>query len=187
MTRALGLGLILLLALASACGYSTGLTLPDDYRTVGVEVFGNDTRVPDLEARMQEQLTASVRSRVDAPLVEPERADLIIRGTLLNYDRRSGIRSPENQLLETGVRIAIEAELVRRPAATLDTQSGKKPKDVVLRSVRFNDESGFRLDQDPLNLGELAASNRVLRRLSDRIVMELMIPVVYERPEPKRD
>lgn len=187
MTRALAPVLVVLLALAGACGYTTGLTLPENYQTIGVEVFGNDTREPDLEARLQEQLTASVRSRLDAPLVEPERADLIIRGTLLTFDRRSGIRSPDNELLETGVRIAIEAELVRPLPGTPPPQPGKKSKDVVLRSVRFNDESGFRLDEDDFGQGELAASNRVLRRLSDRIVMELLIPVVYERQKPERD
>lgn len=175
---------LILLALCAAlvpcgCGYSTGLTLPDTYRTVGVQVFGNETKVPDLEGRMQNALTESVRSRVDARLVSPEHADLVIRGRLLDYERRNGVRSPENELLETGVRISVEAKLVRHSA-----EPGGK--DIVLKEIRFDDESGYRVDEADQSPGEFTAVNRILRRVSDRIVLELFVPVAYERAPASR-
>lgn len=174
----------LLIALCAAlaplgCGYTTGLTLPDTYQSVGVQIFGNDTKVPDLEARMSNALTESVRSRVDTHLVSPEHADLVIRGRLIDYERRNGVRSPQNQLLETGVRITVEARLVRHSA-----EPGGK--DIVLKEVRFDDESGYRVDEADQSPGEFSAVNRILRRMSDRIVLELFVPVVYERAPATR-
>ena len=105
--------LALLAALAPGCGYSSGF-LVEDPRTVAVEIFQNDSKQRDLEAELHAQLTDSMNRMVHAPLVSPSGADLLVRGTLLAYERRGGIRSPQNLLLETGVRITVRAQLVRR-------------------------------------------------------------------------
>jgi hypothetical protein len=50
-------------------------------------------------------------------------------------------------------------------------------QDEVLRRVSVSDESGFRLEEPN---GELDARDRVLRRIADRIVLELFAPLDYE-------
>jgi len=115
-------------ALAPGCGYSTGF-LVEDERTVSVEIFQNDSKERDLESELHAQLTDSMNRMVHAPLVSPSGADLLVRGRLLAYERRSGIRSPQNVLLETGLRITVRAQLVRRRGPYLPSggQGGLPP------------------------------------------------------------
>ena len=58
--RAWLLGLLLL----CGCGYSSGFVLPEGNTTVGVEFFGNDSRLRNLEAELHEIGRASCRERV---------------------------------------------------------------------------------------------------------------------------
>jgi len=166
----------LLLALAAclgACGYRTGLTLPEGWAAIGVEVFANDSRerlVRNLERDLQAEMAAAVRRLARVRLVAPEEADLVIRGRITDLRRRRGIRSPENELLETGVRIEVESELVERVG-------DGEPR--VLGEARYATESGYRLEDPRL---ELDARERVLRNIADRLVLDLLGPVAYVSP-----
>ena len=78
---------VLLLVLGSAgCGYSAGLapTLPDGRKSVsiGVEIFGNESQVPNLERRLHQALSDAARRHTSLELVSPERADLVVRGAI---------------------------------------------------------------------------------------------------------
>lgn len=188
ITRRALLGLAL--ALAGGCGYSTGVRLPEHIQTVGVEVFGNDSRQRDIEADLQQQLSDAVARLVHARLVPPEQADLIVRGRIVDYARRGGIRSPQNELLETGVRITIEAQLVQRfaqsqvvegaeparsdlppsPDDDRNTMPRTAQNERVLRPVRATQEFGYMLAED---FGEAVARERTLRNLSERVVLDL--------------
>lgn len=167
----------LFLALAAclgACGYRAGLTLPEGWEAVGVEVFANDSRerlVRNLERDLQAEMAAAVRRLARVRLVAPEEADLVIRGRITDLRRRRGIRSPENELLETGVRIEVESELVERVAADGEPR--------VLGEARYATESGYRLEDPRL---ELDAQERVLRNIADRLVLDLLGPVAYVSP-----
>lgn len=153
------------LLLLAGCGYSTGFRLPDDHATVGVEFFGNQSPVRDLEVDFHDYLTDAVSRVVHARIVDPDEADYVVRGEVLSYARRRGIRSPDNVLLETGVRIAIRAELLEAPAPG-DPEG--RPRTV--RETRAATESGYRLEEP---LGEADARDRVLRNLADEVVIEL--------------
>ncbi|MBI5431662.1 MAG: hypothetical protein HZA52_02405 [Planctomycetes bacterium] len=168
---------LLLAALGLGCGYNTGFLVSKNVGSIGVEVFDNTSKVRDLEADVHDHLTESLRSRTEAHLVPPSLAELVIRGRVLDYSRRSGIRSRDNQLLETGVQIAVEAELVRRRADP-DAQ------EEVLRRIQVEEESGFRLQEAN---GELDARDRVLRRLADRIVLELLSEFTQEASPPSQN
>jgi hypothetical protein len=185
----------LLIALATAwvasCGYDTGIRLPEAIHGLGVEVFGNDSKQRDLEIEVQEALVDAVERMVHAPLVDPRAADLVLRGRIVNYTRRRGIRNAQNERLETGVLIALEVQLVRRGldpgsdqpgagtppaprppgAANRDTTPAAAPGERVVRSLRASQEFGFAL-ADPA--GESAARERTIASLADRIVLELV-------------
>lgn len=179
-----------LLAGVSACGYSTGLRLPPEYRTVGVEVFGNDSKQRDVEVELQMQLTDAVDRLLHAPIVDPSVADLILRGRVVSYEHRNGIRSVDNVLLETGVRITLEAQLVQRfdqgtvapgrepshsdepPNRQDDRNSMPRtaPNERVLRPMRATQEFGY-IFNEPYT--EAVARERTLANLSERIVLDL--------------
>jgi hypothetical protein len=161
--------------LIAACGYRTGFTVPDA-QSVAVEIFGNDSKERDLEVELHDHLTDALDRLIDAPIVTPERADLVIRGTVLEYARRGGIRNTDNVLLENGVRITVQARLVR---------PGEDAHEQVLRQLKVADDRGF-LVEDPL--GEMDARARVLRHIADRLVLDLFGDLAYEAPhvDPKR-
>ena len=162
-----------------ACGYRTGLLAPENARTVGVEFFGNDGPLRDLEVQLQSELSQAVARMVAVRIVDPEGAELLVRGRVVDYSRRSGIRSPQNVLQETGVRITVEASLVD-PKRRLDAD-GKPLPLRVLRQARTMSESGYRTEEPD---GEAAARARALRNLADRLTLDLFGAVAYEPPDP---
>jgi len=109
---------------------------------------------------------------VNAPLVAPSHASLVVRGRVVDYSRQAGVRSVDNVLLERGVRITIEGQLVRR---TRDPDG--TPREEVLEAGLFASDSGFRAAEAE---GEHDARERVLRNSADRMVLDLFGPLAYE-------
>lgn len=174
MKRAL-LALALLGGLAS-CGWHYGKLAAPGASSVGVEIFALEESgllvpVRDLEADVHAELSRVVSDRVGLRLVSAAQADLVLRGKLTNYRRRNGVRSKDNELLETGVRVAVEAELVRR----VDGQ--------VLARAQSAQWSGYAIDGLG---GEAAARERALHNVCERLVLELFEPLSYEAP-PAQD
>ena len=167
----------MLLAALSACGYRTGLVAPEGTKTIGVEFFGNEGPLRDLEVELQDELARAVERMLPVRIVDPLEADLIVRGRIVDggYSRRSGIRSPENRLLETGVRISVEASLID-PRRRVDSEGNPLPPR-VLRVARTSTESGYRLEEPD---GERAARARALRNMVDRLALDLFGAVAYE-------
>ena len=160
--RSAGTAAALLLALAwvlPSCGYSSRLAFEQGIETVGVELFGNDTLEIDLERELHKEMSDAVRNLIDARLVEPGEADVVLQGKLTRYTRVGGIRSPDNELLQSGITVASEAVLVERVTGT--TLAG--PFDVSI-------DVGFSLTGAGM---ESMARQRALRNLSERIALDL--------------
>jgi hypothetical protein len=158
--------------LASGCGYSTGLSVPEHQHTIGIEVFGNDSLERDIERRLYDELARAVRDWTDAPLVAPDRADVVIRGKITAYHRRSGIRSPENQLLETAVFIDVEAGLYRAGSET----PTRGPVHTTSSTGFIVEPPGNQTSHFP-GQNESIARDRTLRNLADKLVLDLLAPV----------
>lgn len=153
----------LVLGLVASCGYSTGIRVKDRIGSVGITVFGNKTLEPDLEREFQDEISRAIRSYTDGRIEVPERAEALVRGTVLIYNRRGGIRSSRNELLETGLFVEAEAGLYdRRTDRALGPQR--------LSRVWV----GFVLDE---NEGEAAARARAIRYISEELVLELFTPL----------
>lgn len=162
LSALLGTAVTILASLSAAgCGYSTGLKVAERYPSLGLEIFGNDSFVRDLEVLLNDQMSRALRDMSDARLVEPGRADAVLRGRILGYNRRAGIRSPENVLLETGVRIDVEASLF--------VHGQLEP----VRKHRASSAVGYTLD-DPDN--EMEARDRALRHIAEELVLTLLAP-----------
>ena len=85
--------------------------------------------------------------------------------------RRNGIRDTDNRLLETGVRITVEARLER--LAPGDTERE------VLRRIEVQDERGYALS---VSGGETEARARALRYIADRVVIDLFADLAWDAP-----
>lgn len=167
--------LALLVGAASGCGWHTARLQPGNARSVGVEIFGIDVlkdRVPlrDIEPEVHAALSRSVSDLVGLPLVQSDRADVVVRGRVLQYRRRGGIRSSENELLETGVRVQLEAVLVDRRT---ETELAKSTTALWSGHVVGGPEE------------ERKARERALESLCDRIVLELFGEACYEPRRPE--
>lgn len=156
-----------LAALLGGCGYSRSLTPPPGAASVGVAFFANDTPVRDLERELAVELANALRDLVQSPLDEPQRADVVVTGRLVEYRRRGGIRDPENRLLESGVQVLVEAWLA-------DGHSGERIGGIS-RSVTA---VGYLIPEPG---GEEQARARTLRHLADRVVLELFQPASRTR------
>lgn len=151
------------LFLLGACGYDAGLRAAEKYGSVGVEIFGNETLERDVERPLHEEITRAIRDLTDLPLENPVRAEVVIQGVVKVYQRRDGVRSRANKLLETGVFVEAEASLVERT-------SGR----AIGPPARVGRWVGFVLDE-PGN--ESRARERVLRHVADELVLVLFAPV----------
>jgi hypothetical protein len=160
--RAVGTASLALL-LCCACGWHAGLAAPEGARTVGVEAVRRDGKVLErgLEPELTDALSEAVVDWVDLPLVRSARADLVVRAEILEFRRRGGVRTPENELIETAVFVRARAELY-------DRRLGRP-----VAEVQAQNWSGFALD-DPAN--EEAARARALRTVGETLILKLFEP-----------
>ena len=124
-------------------------------------MFDNDTPEPDVELIFHQALTRSTRDHVEARLLAPEAADLVVRGRITYYGRRAGLRSTENTWVESGVIIDAEAQLFDRRQGT---ELGP--------SIHAGTTIGYTLAAAE---NETAARDRALRHLADRMILELLL------------
>jgi hypothetical protein len=158
-------GFLACIVLAGGCGYSSGLAVRGSgIQSVGVEFFGNETMERDLERSFHDELTRTLRTRSDAPLEPVARADAVVRGTIRQYHRRSGIRSPDNVQLETGIFLEVEAALHARGAEA----PSRGP-------VRASIWVGFVIDST--GESERLARERAMRFVADELLLDLFAAV----------
>ena len=152
--------LALAAGLASGCGYSSGMRLPEHYHSVGLELFGNDTPEVDLERALHAAMSRQLVQLVRSPLEPPSHADVLIDGRIVEYSRRGGIRDgTDNELLESAVVVRAEAWLV-------DRRSGERVGEPAKGGVRI----GYVIGEER---GELAARDRALLDIAQRLVLDL--------------
>ena len=173
-----------LAALLSGCGWHAGLVAPGGADTVGVEHFDLqlDVLERDLEPELQDALSRALIDLVDLRIADPRRSDLVVRGRIRDYRRRSGIRSPDHDLLETAVRITVEAELVRRSSgAILRRAQGSLPIGYVTAD-RIDDPVTGEADYVvPPPGAERDARDRALRILAEGLVLDLFRTAPLDR------
>lgn len=157
---------VILLTLLSGCGYSTGLQLAPEYESLGVEVFANNTQVRDVERDLHISMTRFVRDRVSAALRAPGRADLVLRGEIINFRYRRGIRSSENQQLETGLSVVARASLWN-----------PDEEELVAGPVVASTQVGYALDTP---FGEQDARKRALENLAERLLLDLLTSMDHQ-------
>jgi hypothetical protein len=158
---------IALLALTlCGCGYSAGVRLPEGYRTVGVTVFGNAGPEPHLERDFYESLSRQTSRMLDADLVAPDRAELVIRGQIVDFRRLYGVLSPDNELLQTGVRMTISAWIEDR---SLEVRLGETL--AFDQSVRYVVRTGEE---------QLGASHDAIEHIAQELLLDLFTQRSYE-------
>ena len=166
----LWLGLLL-----PACGWHAGLLAPAGANSVGVEIFETERTILErnLEPIVSNAITRALDDMVQTELRAPQRADVVIQGEILNYNRRSGARTQDNELVETGIYVRIRAQLTER-------KSGK----ILVGPIERHSWSGYALaGEAPEN--EDQARLRVIDYVARTLVLDLFaarIPVAEPTP-----
>jgi len=162
------LGSLLLASLAS-CGYTSGIRLPADARTIGVTVFDNLGPQPEVERDLFACLSSQANRMIDAELVAPQNADLVIRGEIVEYRRLHGILNKEGQLQQSGVRLILRAWIE-------DQRLGVRIGDTmqVDQAVRYVIHAGQE---------EFGARTTALQHLCQELILDLFTQVDYESSE----
>ena len=173
--------------LCAGCGWHAGVTAPDGSETVGVAFFGVDPDVlqRDIEPALQGAVTRALVDLVEARIVSPDVADLVVDGRIRGYQRRGGIHSPDNELLETAVRISVEAELRRRSTGEVLARSrASLPSSYVTADAVMAPPA----DEVSHVVGgfteEVRARDRALRILAEGMVLDLFAAAPSAEVEP---
>ncbi len=141
------------------CGYTTGLNLAPEYQRIGLEIFGNQTPLPDLELTLHRHMTRAARNLVSATLVSPNSAHLVVRGNVVQFQRRAGLRNKDNVWLEGGITMIAEATLV-----------DGRDNQVVVGPLRASVSVGFaRVGRET----EGQSRERAIQNLAERLVLDL--------------
>lgn len=166
--------LLTALALVPGCGYRAGLA-PDlepgrPTTTIGIEIFGNESPVPNLERQLHAALTDAARRHSSLVIVSPERADLVIGGAIEGFWRNAGARTGNNRLVEAREVVTVSARLV-------DRSRGR-----TVGSTRTEVGFGEALDVPGR---EFSPRDNALRNAADRVLLTLLAGLEHGvvRPE----
>jgi hypothetical protein len=112
--RWIPLGLVPMLGLLGACGYSMRRLTPPGVRTVAVEVIENPTFRRDIEFQLTEDLKNAILSRTDLLVVDKNRADLLLSGTILQFREQVLAENLEDDIVQSSVIVTVEFVLTDR-------------------------------------------------------------------------
>ncbi len=155
------------------CGLQPRVAMGPEPRSIGVEIFANDSREPDLERTLHKEISRAVQQYIEGDLRRPSQADLVIRGRILEWRTRGGVRDRENILREQGVTILLQGELV-------DRLSGE----VMAGPLKESIDVGFLLEGVE---ARRTGSARALANLADALVLDLAAHANRNASKPAPD
>ena len=157
--------------LLTSCGFSARHTLGPERLSLGIKIFANEGREPDLERRLHQQLTLAAQHLVDAPLVAPSHADVTLSGRILEYHTRGGVRGKDNVLLERVVDLTIEA--------SLHDSSGL----LLAGPVTLRQDVGHTTREPG---GPRAAEDRAVANLAEGVILDLLVDLEQRRRKSQK-
>jgi hypothetical protein len=171
--------------LCGACGWHAGLETPPGAETIGVAFFNVEWDVlqRDLAPELQQALTTAVTDLVGLRLIEPDRSDLVITGRLIDYSRRGGVRSAQHEMLETAVKVTVEAELRRRSSGVVVAQArGMVPVGYATADRVLDAGTGDVTFIVGGKAAEASARARAMRILAEGLVLDLFAQSTATEP-----
>ena len=160
------------------CGYhlvGRGGTLPEGVKSVAVPVFENNTRRPEIEQRVTEQIIEALTTRSDVHVTgSKDGADALLSGVITGFESAPVLLSPEGRAERYEVTVTARVRLE-------DQRS--------LRLLWASDQFVFRQQYDILGTGdcesdptgadcffdrEIEAIERVAREFAESVVSAML-------------
>ena len=109
------------MVLISGCGYTTKSTLPSNIKTIHVETFKNNIDfaaegrrnlyLPLLEIKVRNAVINRFLFDGNLKIADADKADLILKGQLLNYDRTALRYTDNDDVQEYRIHITVSLEM----------------------------------------------------------------------------
>ncbi len=148
------------LGLGSGCGYTTRPLIGNEFRTIHVEIVGNLTFRRDLEFVLTQDIQDEILSRTNLRLADAERADVRLKGEILDFSEHVLATDRNDRVFESLVEVTVRFRFI-------DQRTGREMRKVTLR-----DSSTF-----------IAVSGRTPAAATARTFSDLAEHVVYEMEE----
>lgn len=144
-----------------SCGYTHQSVLPGHIQTLAVTPFENHTFEPGLEIDFNKKLTERVLFERIAQLTPVSKAEAVLKGNLLEYQREPLRYTESEDVQEYRLRLVIQAALE-------DAKTGE----VLWSENRFSGEAAF-FTSGALTKTEQTARDELLDDLARRLVARL--------------
>ena len=108
---------LVVVLVSSSCGYHLagyGSTLPPHIRAISIPVFKNSSSEPNIQRDATDAIRRAFISDGRLKVTDTSKADLLMRGTLTNYQLRGVSFSSEDSAEEYIVRLGIQVEAYDR-------------------------------------------------------------------------
>lgn len=145
---------------AAGCGYTSGYRMPEGVHALAVPIFRNETF--PLRREVEFDLTRAVRrefeSRTDVRLVDRDRADAVLEGTVVEFEERILSEGRNDVVQESSVEIGVRCRLV-------NVASGE-----VLFDEHIRDQSSFSpLRGETVDTARAESIDEIAERLVARV------------------
>ena len=98
--------------LLANCGYSAGPLTPRERRAVHLPLFENRTWYRDLEIELTRQVQKELASRPGISIATPERADIVLAGTIVDFEQRVLSEDSEDRVRESSAVARVRIEVL---------------------------------------------------------------------------
>jgi len=126
---------LLSMVLIASCGYTTKSTLPSGIKTIHVETFKNNIDfaaegrrnlyLPLLEIKVRNAVINRFLFDGNLKIADADKADLVLKGQLLSYDRTALRYTDNDDVLEYRIHITVSLEMWNARKGETDwTESG---------------------------------------------------------------
>ena len=149
--------------LTAGCGYNLvgyGSSLPTHIKTIAIPIFKNSSIEPNIHRDATDSIRRAFISDGRLKLIDVRRADLIIKGTLINYQLQPVSFSAQDMVDEYVIRIGVQIEAYDRI------------KKKILFKQEFNTQWDYRVTSNVID-SESAKNTALIEAyndLSDRLV-----------------
>ncbi len=103
---------IILITILSSCGYTTRSLLRQDFESIYIPIFDNDTFRRGLEFGLTESVKDEILFRTQLKIVDKEDADVILYGKITNIEERVIVENIVDDIVEGRVAVFLDIKLV---------------------------------------------------------------------------
>ena len=149
--------------LFSSCGYHLsgyGSTLPPNIRTISIPVFKNSSSEPNIQREVTDAVRRAFTSDGRLKVADAKKADLLIQGTLTDYQLRAVAFNSEDSVAEYIVRIGVKITAYNRI------------KKKIIFDQKFTNQWNYRVTASVVDsqLERLSALREAYEDLADTLV-----------------